>query len=335
FAAENYINDSESQSYAAEWLPAAQRVGEAHQAFAQSLPLEDISMVTLDDLIRFYRHPVRAFFQMRLGVNFILEETELPDEEPFTLDNLSRYQLNSQLLNQLIDGEEPTALFRRIRSAGGLPYGAFGEIYWEKQQEEMQEVAAKVREYRTSGHSIEIDNVLDGVRLTGWLQQVQDNGLVRWRPAVLGAVDGMALWIEHLFYCLSGGDGESRCFGRQNSAWHFAALSKKEAEKALLPLIEGYRQGRSSPLLLLPKTGWAWLNNCFDKDSGAVDWDEQTQSKAQMKLLLAWQGDQRVIGEGSDPYIQRVMRTMDEKRLREIQQLAEQYYLPLARSNLA
>ena len=54
-----------------------------------------------------------------------------------------------------------------------------------------------------------------------------------------------------------------------------------------------------------------------------------------MKLLLAWQGDQRVIGEGSDPYIQRVMRTMDEKRLREIQQLAEYYYLPLARSNLA
>lgn len=334
FASENYALGSESQSYASEWLPAARRSGEAHQEFALALPLEEFSTITLDELIRFYRHPVRAFFQMRLGVNFVLEETELPDEEPFTLDNLSRYQLNSQLLNQLIDGDEAETLFRRFRSAGGLPYGAFGELYWEKQQEEMAEVAAKVREHRQAGRSIEIDYMLGGVRLTSWLQQVQDNGLVRWRPAILGAVDGMALWIEHLFYCFSGGEGESRCFGRQNSAWHFAPLSPKDAEKALLPLIEGYRQGRSCPLLLLPKTGWAWLSACFDKDSGMVDWDEQTQSKAQMKLLLAWQGDQRVMGEGSDPYIQRVMRTMDETKMREVQQWAEQYYLPIARNNL-
>ncbi len=66
--------------------------------------------------IRFARFPIAA------GRQFILEETELPDEEPFTLDNLSRYQFNSQLLNTLIDGDDPERLFQRVRAAGGLPY---------------------------------------------------------------------------------------------------------------------------------------------------------------------------------------------------------------------
>ncbi|STI80297.1 exodeoxyribonuclease V gamma subunit [Escherichia coli] len=36
--------------------------------------------------------PVRAFFQMRLQVNFRTEDSEIPDTEPFILEGLSRYQ---------------------------------------------------------------------------------------------------------------------------------------------------------------------------------------------------------------------------------------------------
>lgn len=102
-----------------QWLPAADGRGAAHPAFNQPLPAEALQQISLDELLRFYRHPIRAFFQLRLGVSFILEETELPDEEPFTLDNLSRYQFNSQLLNTLIDGDDPERLFQRVRAAGG------------------------------------------------------------------------------------------------------------------------------------------------------------------------------------------------------------------------
>ena len=122
FAAENFLPGSEAQSYAAEWLPAADGRGAAHPAFNQPLPAEALQQISLDELLRFYRHPIRAFFQLRLGVSFILEETELPDEEPFTLDNLSRYQFNSQLLNTLIDGDDPERLF--LGAAGGLFYGS-------------------------------------------------------------------------------------------------------------------------------------------------------------------------------------------------------------------
>ncbi|WP_016682446.1 exodeoxyribonuclease V subunit gamma, partial [Yersinia pestis] len=200
FSAENFIKNSELQSYAAEWLPSAESKGHAHPNFNQPLQAEPLAEITLDELVRFYRHPVRAFFQLRLGVNFVIEETELPDEEPFTLDNLSRYQFNTQLLNALINEDDINSVFARARAAGVLPYGSFGELYWESQQDEMVPLAEQIRSERKENHSIELNIEFADITVTGWIHQVQDDGLVRWRPSILTAVDGLLLWLEHLVY---------------------------------------------------------------------------------------------------------------------------------------
>ncbi|RLM14091.1 exodeoxyribonuclease V subunit gamma [Gibbsiella quercinecans] len=337
FAAENFLPGSDRQSYAAEWLPAAGGHGAPLPPFNQPLLPDERApsqVLSLDQLQRFYRHPIRAFFQLRLGVNFILEETELPDEEPFTLDNLSRYQFNSQLLNALIDGEDAVRLYQRVRAGGGLPYGAFGEIYWQKQQEEMAELALRVSEERREGASLELDIQVAGVQINGWLHQVQDDGLLRWRPAALSAVDGILLWLEHLVYCCAGGHGESRIYGRQNTAWRFAPLAIEEAQQQLAELIAGYQRGMCQPLMLLNKSGWAWLSQCYQPETQQIDWDEAVQAKARVKLLQVWQGDQRIPGEGEDPYIQRVFRQMDPAHLAEIMAETERYLLPVIRHNL-
>ncbi|STQ43178.1 Exodeoxyribonuclease V gamma chain [Ewingella americana] len=298
FDANNFEAGNEHQSFAAEWLPAASRQGDEVLDFNQ--PLEPVAMteVTLENLLRFYRHPIKAFFQMRLNVSFVLEETELSDEEPFILDNLDRYQFNTQLLNTLIEEQDPAQLFTRVRASGGLPYGPFGEIYWQKQLEEMTELADSVRSERQEHGSVELDLSVGDIKLTGWLHQVQDNGLLRWRPAALLARDGLLLWIEHLAYCASGGKGDSRMYGRGATAWRFATMPAERATQHLQDLINGYLEGMSEPLILLNKSGWAWLSQCFDKDTGAVSHDEEKLEKARNKLLQAWQGDIRVPGEG-------------------------------------
>jgi exodeoxyribonuclease V gamma subunit len=225
-------------------------------------------------------------------------------------------------------------LYQRVRASGGLPYGAFGEIYWQKQQEEMAELAERVREQRQENGSLELDIDVAGMRITGWLHQVQQDGLLRWRPATLSAVDGILLWLEHLVYCCVGGAGESRMFGSKNSAWRFAALTSEEAHEQLAELVAGYRRGLSQPLMLLNKSGWAWLSQCYQAQTQQIDWDEEVQVKARAKLLQAWQGDQRIPGEGADPYTQRVFRQMDNVRLEQILKETERYLLPVARNNL-
>lgn len=98
--------------------------GKAHSEFVQPLPFTLPETVPLETLQRFWAHPVRAFFQMRLQVNFRTEDSEIPDTEPFILEGLSRYQINQQLLNALVEQDDAERLFRRFRAAGDLPYGA-------------------------------------------------------------------------------------------------------------------------------------------------------------------------------------------------------------------
>ena len=333
FAAENFLPQARYQSYAAEWLPAAKASGVPHPPFMQPLPDANITELNFDQLLRFWRHPVRAFFSQRLGVSFSAEDMELPDAEPFILDNLSRYQLNTQLLNTLIEGEPGEPLFERHRAAGNLPYGAWGELFWQEQLADMADLAGVVREQRMEAVSREINLQVGGLQLSGWLPAVQDDGLLRWRPGHLNFTDGLTLWLEHLVYCVLGGSGASRMYGRKESRWWFPPLSASEASGWLERYIAGYKEGMCAPLLLLPKTGGAWLEASYDDKTAEIARDEATQAKARNKLLQAWQGNMQMEGEGSDPYLARLFRTLDEATLQQIMQQAEAWLLPLLRMN--
>lgn len=332
FDAQNY-QPGEQQSYAREWLPAASQSGKAHSDFVQPLPFTMPETLTLESLQRFWAHPVRAFFQMRLQVNFRSEESEIPDAEPFELEGLTRYQLNQQLLNTLVEEDDVERLFRRFRAAGELPYGAFGEIFWDAQCQEMQQLASRVIACRKPSQSLEVDLLCNGVQLTGWLPQVQEDGLLRWRPALISVAQGVKLWLEHLVYCASGGSGESRLFLRKEGEWRFPSLDKAQAMAYLAQLIEGYREGMSSPLLVLPESGGAWIKACYDAENDVMLDDDDTLQKARTKFLQAYEGNMMVSGEGEDIWYQRLWRQLESETLQAIIAQSRHYLLPLFRFN--
>ncbi|MBC8954058.1 exodeoxyribonuclease V subunit gamma [Xenorhabdus sp. PB62.4] len=344
FATENFLPDHYSQSYAAEWLPAAAQQGASGIDFCRPIAFDrgEIKEVALDELIRFYRHPVRAFFQQRLKVHFVIEEMELPEEEPFVLDNLQRYQFNQLLLSILIEQGDPASLFHHLRASGGLPYGSFGEVYWEEQLESMRPLADKVREERTETFSIDLYEELDSVILIGKINQVQPDGILRWRPANLTANDSIQLWIEHLAYCLSGGVSESRMYGtgkkdkREKESkkvpdCRFLPLGRDEARNYLNQMVEGYFQGMSEPLPLFCRSGWAWLADCFDRESQEINFSEETQQSAESKLMEQWLGTHDRKGESYDHYIQRAFRQVDQSLLERMKREIQSYLLPMAR----
>ncbi|HGT9046081.1 TPA: exodeoxyribonuclease V subunit gamma [Escherichia coli] len=332
FDPQNY-QPGERQSYAREWLPAASQAGKAHSEFVQPLPFTLPETVPLETLQRFWAHPVRAFFQMRLQVNFRTEDSEIPDTEPFILEGLSRYQINQQLLNALVEQDDAERLFRRFRAAGDLPYGAFGEIFWETQCQEMQQLADRVIACRQPGQSMEIDLACNGVQITGWLPQVQPDGLLRWRPSLLSVAQGMQLWLEHLVYCASGGNGESRLFLRKDGEWRFPPLAAEQALHYLSQLIEGYREGMSAPLLVLPESGGAWLKTCYDAQNDAMLDDDSTLQKARTKFLQAYEGNMMVRGEGDDIWYQRLWRQLTPEIMEAIVEQSQRFLLPLFRFN--
>ncbi|MGL9733464.1 MAG: exodeoxyribonuclease V subunit gamma [Symbiopectobacterium sp.] len=337
FDKDNFLEHAKPCSFASEWLAAAGRTGLPQPLFDAPLAPVIYSEITMDALKGFYRHPVKTFFQSRLGVDFLLQNDELLDEEPFALDNLSRYQLNAQLLNTLITHGDADELLHRARAAGKLPYGAFGELYWHKQRQEMQALADSVSaECDAAGMTnLELDMMLDGVRLSGWVMQVQRDGLLRWRPARLGMKDGVALWLDHLAYCLAGGSGESRMYGREDTAWRFAAVSVEEAQRQMAHMIEGYQQGMNAPLLLLHQSGGAWLQACYDVSSGTLNDAPDVVQKALNKLQKNWTGSIMSPGESDDFYLQRIVPELDEAHIEAIVIAAKTWLLPILSANQA
>lgn len=337
FAEDNFDPANPYQSFAAEWLPAAKNEGLAESSFCVSLPdVEKIDRVSIEQLMRFYRHPIRAFFQQRLKVHFSIEETELPEEEPFILDNLLRYKINEQLLNQLIGEQLSEGFFEVLKTSGQLPAKQFGYLFWEQQISDMELLAEKVKAQKTDSKGKEaidlpVDLVIGDFRLTGQLKQVQPQGVLRYRPAYLTANDGILLWIEHLVFNLIEGEGESIALGRDNSHWHFLAVEPAQARVYLTQLIQGYIDGLNTPLALLNQSGWSWLMACYDKKSKLFDFDsEEIQQKAYGILVQSLQGSSMKKGEMEDDYILRAFRRIDADFIQSVQTNALHYLLPMA-----
>ncbi|MNL36521.1 RecBCD enzyme subunit RecC [compost metagenome] len=197
----------------------------------------------------------------------------------------------------------------------------------------MQTLADRVIESRQPGKSLEIDLNCNGIQLTGWLQHVQSDGLLRWRPAMLSVSQGLQLWLEHLVYSAGGNEGESRLFVRKDGEWRFPPMSSEQALAYLTLYVEGYRQGMNKPLLLLPESGGAWIKTCYDAQNDAMLMDEATLQKARSKFLQAYEGNMMVRGEGDDVWYQRLWRTLAPEHFDAITHEAERYLLPLFKFN--
>ncbi len=153
-------------SYAKEWIPAAltqsnQSQGHARGEFNRALddyllgatfPIE----LDLVELQRFWRLPVQYFFNRRLKVMFEPPLPVMEDDEPFVLGGLESYQMRDELLETLLETAitQPSAkadvlkhFMSEQRAQGKLPVGAFGDIEFETNRVQAEELVDKLAFY--------------------------------------------------------------------------------------------------------------------------------------------------------------------------------------------
>ncbi|WP_395480180.1 exodeoxyribonuclease V subunit gamma [Candidatus Curculioniphilus buchneri] len=336
FAPGNFFPGRKFQSFANEWLPATNHKQISYSNFSSN-PLTKISykIISFDDLYFFYSHPIRAWFQKRLEISFSETTPELISDEPFIINKITRYQLNNQLLNALVEGKNTDLLFHQAKTAGLLPFGVFGELYWIKQCQQMTRLAKQIRiHYQPLHQDMNIYLTLNNVTLFGRLFRVQENGLLRWSPRHLSLKDGLLLWLEHLIYCAMGGKGESRFFGSIGE-WHYPHFSSEKAQIFLASLISVYHQGMMSPLLLFNPGCEIWLNHCFNQKTKCIDWRDIRQQQARDKIFQTWRQNNFAFRENNDPYVNRIIRNLDDQHINEMIETAKNVLLPLFCSNMA
>jgi exodeoxyribonuclease V gamma subunit len=314
-------------SYAKEWLPVAKRTVLDAVAFdAAPLSSDDKIAQPLAEFQRFWRLPVQYFFERRLKVIFPKKIKDIEDDEPFILDNLERYNVRDRMLEKWVkavqqnkesQSEIESDVKRDLRAMGRLPIGDFGQLSLDREilgcyalWAILEPLIARPKDDVSIQLTVESEQ--GELILEGWLGQVFDVGLVRYRTGRIRASDKLRAWIDHLCWHCVGGQGQTHMVGVQfkDKQWQsehclFMTLTAEAALIHLKALVAGFLLGGVSPMPYWPETALEGLA-LFD----GVGLDEITEAHLSQtdldKMMVQFEGSDFKFAEGSDPYIRRV-----------------------------
>lgn len=302
-------------------------------SFVKKLPKINYKKIFFKDLLNFYKHPVKFWFQKRLGIYFKDNINTSINDELFIINNLKNYQISKKLLNIVINNKNPELLYNYMYKYGQLLHKSFSKIYWNKLYKIIYNLSIKINKYKlSSSKNFEFILKFNNIKLIVDLLFVQNNGLLRWQPRSLSTKDGLLLWLEHLVYCIAGGNGKSRIFGTFGE-WCFPNLSMDIAKENLFLFILGFQNGINKPLLLLNRSGGSWLNYCYNPLTKNINFNKNKQIKAKNKLIQSWQGNNFILGDKNDPYLQKVINKINKKYIIKIINAAKCFFLPFYKFN--
>jgi exodeoxyribonuclease V gamma subunit len=333
FSPRNFRGDS--RSYDGDWCAVAEAMrlparpaaaGADWNRNRLSEPADPLHTVSLTQLLRFARHPVRFFVNTRLQV-YLYEEAPGEDDEVFRLDALQSFGLKQRLLDEYLKGQ-PTPV-QRLSAEGLLPHGAFAALAWEQTTQEVQSLTQRLADYRSRRPEQRLidlpfeDESAGAFRLVGQIRGIYPGlGLLRYRPGRLKGPEILALWLEHLAWCAADGNGD-KCSTLHGATEQFRiarTVDPAEAQAHLARYLRWYREGLQRPLPLLPGASYAWMR--------AVS--QGSRGDPYNAAFSAWKGNDfnGIPGDKNDAYVQLVMRGIAGKPIdqAEFTELAQAFY---------
>jgi exodeoxyribonuclease V gamma subunit len=256
--------------------------------------------VTLVQLTRFFRNPVRYLLERRLGVGLAQADDELSDDEPFVPDWAGRRALARRLLPAYLDGADRARIMSLARAGTEYPSGPMGEHL----------LAYELRHFDAFAHALKRELAepclppiegalafdLDGQawRLTGAFGDLRRRGLVRHRYDDTRAGDYVAGWIAHLFV-----NAIAAPEGTRQTTWHsrdgrYVLPPINDAHAHLTTLLALYRRGLRAPLHFFPKSAWEYMTNGGSHARALSKWCGGTFPEgddAAYRLALRGRGD--------------------------------------------
>jgi exodeoxyribonuclease V gamma subunit len=164
------------------------------------LPPPSADDVGLEDLLAFWKSPVRGFLRDRLDVALVREEEPLVAGLPVEIDSLAQWGVGERVLHDLLRGLDPETARQHEWRRGVLPPGFLGWRILGDILDKATPIARHALELRTRApRAVDIDVDLGGGRrLRGTVPQVYGDRLVPVSFSRLGATHRLQSWIQLL-----------------------------------------------------------------------------------------------------------------------------------------
>lgn len=212
------------------------------------------------DLKRFFGQPVEYFLRRRLGIRLEEPAAQMEDCEPLALDALDRYQIEQEISERLLAGEDISRMEAVISSWGILPPGTAGELFYRQSVQAartfVNEVRAQLGTAPPSSREVRLE--IGGFNLSGTIGNFRSGTLLRYRCATIKPKDQLSAWIDHLAWNAAVGETEpaqTALVGKDGSCTFSVPV---ESTALLAQLLEFYWAGFKEPLRFFPRSSFAY-----------------------------------------------------------------------------
>ncbi|WP_411728610.1 exodeoxyribonuclease V subunit gamma [Methyloglobulus sp.] len=163
-----------------------------------SINTETEEVIELGDLFRFFQHPQRYFMCQQLHLRYVGIDAETQEREPFTINELSLYDMNQEWIQQLLAGSSVS--LTKLQAQGLWLPGVAGDVEFEQHQLTMQEFVERIRTTNIGQplDDLAVDLKIGDYRLVGKLGNCYQNGNLIYRYAKLKGKDFISAWLHHL-----------------------------------------------------------------------------------------------------------------------------------------
>jgi exodeoxyribonuclease V gamma subunit len=235
------------------------------------LPTPPPDDVSLDDLVGFFKDPVKGFFRA-LDYTLPWDVDAIDDAMPVEIDALQEWKVGDRMLDDMLRGLDPEAAQQAEWRRGSLPPGRLG---WRKAQELRDRVAALAaaahRHRASPPRAYDVDIPVGGARrVTGTVPRVYGDRLVAVTYSKLDGRHLLESWIRLLALTAARPDTWTAvCIGRpkRGDTPRARLLGARADPVALLAdLVTMYDAGRREPIPLPLKTSYAWAEARHNRD---------------------------------------------------------------------
>ncbi|HJV14276.1 MAG TPA: exodeoxyribonuclease V subunit gamma [Propionibacteriaceae bacterium] len=217
---------------------------------------EDDGLVSLNDLVRFYNHPIRALMSDRAGLS-IIRPDESPDEQiPVSLNGLDAWSIGDRLLRLRIAGHRPEALTAAEWRRGYLPPQALGQRVIREINSQVEQLVTTAQPFLTDQPAqYEILAEIGGGRLTGTVSGVISDCIVHVSYSKLAAKHRLQAWLELLALTVTEPDRawQAVTIGRGGCS-RLGSVDATWAARVLSDLIDLRATGLCEPIPFSTKT---------------------------------------------------------------------------------
>ncbi|MFZ4058072.1 MAG: exodeoxyribonuclease V subunit gamma [Ferruginibacter sp.] len=211
--------------------------------------------ISVHDLQRFFKDPIKFYFNKGLGIYYNEEEVLLPDTELFEVEKLQKWGIVNDLL--YINEADYASYFERAIRSGALPLKNMGQLQFNAFIEKVQPMKDTINALTQNEPvaSINIKLLLNNILVTGTVGNIYGDKMILFTDSknfTKHAVDA------YLCYLLATAQGEKVELifipFQQDAEYRIAGgtISKEAAIRRLEVLVGYYTSGFKEPFLFVP-----------------------------------------------------------------------------------